>query len=286
MTVTSLGVPRRLLDLTLDGEPVRVPEGTTLLDVCRAAGKDIPALCHLDTRAPASACRLCVVEVEGSRALVAACSREAEPGMTVRTDTERTRHSRRTVLELLASSVDLSTTPGIAGWIEEYGARPDRFGADAARVAEEPVVDNGLLVRDHGKCLRCGQCVRACGGQGRNTFAISVLGRGFGSRVGVEYDAPLTDSACVFCGDCVDVCPTGALSVRSEFDLRRAGAWDEPAQTVTATVCGHCGVGCELALHVQDNEIVKVTSPPDSPVAHGNLCIKGRFGHQYRQNRD
>ncbi len=206
--------------------------------------------------------------------------------MRVRTDTERVRHSRRIVLELLASSVDLSTTPGVAGWIEEYGAEPGRFGPDAARVEEEPRIDNTLYVRDYGKCVLCYKCVDACGDQWQNTFAISVSGRGFDARIAVEHDAPLTDSACVYCGNCIEVCPTGALSFRSEFDMREAGTWDESAQTATTTVCAYCGVGCNLTLHVQDNEIVKVTSPHDNPVTHGNLCIKGRFGYQHVQNRD
>ncbi|MES5819002.1 2Fe-2S iron-sulfur cluster-binding protein [Streptomyces sp. RG80] len=285
MTVTALGVPRRMLAIRLDGEETRVPEGATVLDACRAAGRDVPVLCHGEALAPRSTCRLCVVEVEGSPALVPACSRGVEPGMEVRTDTERVRHSRRTVLELLASAVDLSTTPGVAGWIDEYGARPDRFGPAAARLDEGTRVDNDLYAREPGKCILCRRCVDACGEERQHTFAISVSGRGFGARVTVEHDAPLTESACVYCGNCVDVCPTGALSFRSEFDRRAAGTWDETAQTRTTTVCGYCGVGCGLTLHVQDNEIVKVTSPPDDPVTHGNLCIKGRFGHQDVQNR-
>ncbi|MEU6355314.1 2Fe-2S iron-sulfur cluster-binding protein [Streptomyces sp. NPDC047072] len=295
MTVTPLGIPRRLLEFTLDGKPVRATEGSTILDACRTAGKDIPTLCHGDTRIPEAletpetpkgTCRLCVVEVAGASTLVAACSREARPGMEVRTDTDRARHSRKVVLELLASGVDLSTTPRIAGWIEEYGAEPDRFGPDAARLDEGPRVDNDLYVRDHDKCVLCYRCVDACGGRGRHTFATSVVGRGFAARVAVEQDAPLPESACVYCGNCVEVCPTGALSFRSEFDMRAAGTWDESAQTGTTTTCAYCGVGCRLTLHVQDNEIVKVTSPPDDPVTHGNLCIKGRFGYQHGQNRD
>lgn len=299
MTPVPLGIPRRMLEFVLDGEAVRVAEGATILDAYRAlreaggagragrAGKDLPALCGGDLGSAASGvCRLCVVEVEGAGALVAACSRPVEAGMEVRTDTVRVRRSRRVVLELLASSADLSTTPRVAEWIEEYGARPDRFGPDAARADEEPRLDNGLYVRDHGKCVLCRRCVDVCGEGGQGVFAVSVSGRGFGARIAVEHDAPLTGSACVYCGNCLDVCPTGALSFRSEFDMRAAGTWDESAQTRTTTVCGHCGVGCELTLHVQDNDIVKVTSPRDGRVTRGSLCIKGRFGHQHAQNRD
>ncbi|CAM5617166.1 Ion-translocating oxidoreductase complex subunit C [Streptomyces tendae] len=164
-------------------------------------------------------------------------------------------------------------------------AKPDRFGPDAARVDEEPRV-NDLYVRDYGKCILCYKCVDACGDQWQNSFAISVSGRGFDARISVEHDGPLTDSACVYCGNCIEVCPTGALSFKSEFDMRAAGTWDEERQTETTTVCAYCGVGCNLTLHVQDNEIVKVTSPHDNPVTHGNLCIKGRFGYQHVQNRD
>ncbi|MFF1911525.1 2-dehydropantoate 2-reductase [Streptomyces sp. NPDC058239] len=231
------------------------------------------------------ACRVCVVEVEGAHTLAPACSRRAEPGMTVRTDSERARHSRKVVLELLASSTDLSTTPRAAEWIKEYEAKPDRFGVEAARVDEEPKVDNDLYVREYDKCILCYKCVDACGEQWQNTFAIALAGRGFDARISTEHDAPLTDSACVYCGNCIEVCPTGALSFKTEFDMRAAGTWDEQAQTKTTTICAYCGVGCNVTLHVQDNEIVKVTSPHDNPVTHGNLCIKGRFGFQHVQNR-
>ncbi|MER6692511.1 2Fe-2S iron-sulfur cluster-binding protein [Streptomyces minutiscleroticus] len=272
------------MEFTLDGEPARVPEGSTVLDARRAAGKDVPTLCEGDTLRPKNACRVCVVEVTGSRTLVPACSRRAEAGMEVRTDTGRTRHSRKVVLEPLASSVGLSTTPKAAGRLKEYEAEPGRFGPDAARVDEEPRVDNDLYVRDHGRCVLCYKCVDACGEQWQNAF--SVAGRGFGARIAVEHDAPLTDSACVYCGNCIEVCPTGALSFKPEFDMRAAGTRDESAQTGTTTVCAYCGVGRSLTLHVQDNEIVKVTSPHDNPVTRGNLCIKGRFGYQHVQNRD
>ncbi|NJP89987.1 4Fe-4S binding protein [Nonomuraea sp. FMUSA5-5] len=273
--------PRRLIDVEIDGEAVRVPEGSTILDACQSAGKDVPTLCYGDTLTPKNACRVCVVEVEGARTLAPACSRKAEQGMKVGTDTERARQSRKVVLELLGSSVDLSTTPRAAEWTEEYGADPARFGDEAATVEQPPKVDNDLYVRDYAKCILCYKCVDACGEQWQNSFAISVAGRGFDSTISTEFDAPLTDSACVYCGNCVEVCPTGALSFKTEFDMRAEGTWDESRQTETTTICSYCGVGCNLTLHVQDNKIVKVTSPHDNPVTKGNLCVKGRFGYGY-----
>ncbi|MEV4356845.1 2Fe-2S iron-sulfur cluster-binding protein [Nonomuraea sp. NPDC049625] len=273
--------PRRLIDVQIDGEDVRVPEGSTILDACHAAGKDIPTLCYGDTLTPKNACRVCVVEVEGARTLAPACSRKAEAGMKVGTDTDRARQSRKVVLELLGSSVDMSTTPRAAEWAEEYGADPTRFGDDAATVEQPAKVDNDLYVRDYSKCILCYKCVDACGDQWQNTFAIAVAGRGFDATISTEFEAPLTDSACVYCGNCVEVCPTGALSFKTEFDMRAEGTWDESRQSETTTVCSYCGVGCNLTLHVQDNKIVKVSSPHDNPVTKGNLCVKGRFGYGY-----
>ncbi|MFN0092493.1 MAG: 2Fe-2S iron-sulfur cluster-binding protein [Acidimicrobiales bacterium] len=284
MSEQPVAPPRRLVEVTVDGEAVRAPEGATILDVCASLGKDIPTLCYGDTLTPKNACRVCVVELEGARTLAPACSRRVEAGMAVRTDTERTRHSRRMVLEFLASSVDLSTTPGAAAWCEQYGAELDRYG-EAETVAQPPKVDNELYVRDYAKCILCYKCVDACGEQHQNTFAIGVAGRGFDARIAAEFDVALPDSACVYCGNCIAVCPTGALSFKTEFDLRAAGEWREETHTQTDTICPYCGVGCTLTLHVQDNEIVKVTSPHDHSVTHGNLCIKGRFGWQHVQNR-
>jgi predicted molibdopterin-dependent oxidoreductase YjgC len=293
--------------LTIDDRRVAVPEGSTILQACRGEGKEIPTLCYGDTITPKNACRVCMVEVEGSRVLVPSCSRRCEDGMVVRTDTARTRHSRRLVLELLGSSVDLSLTADVARWNEQYGADPARLGPPAppaddrdarvtghhhptdgssAETVEQPVkVDNPLYVRDYAKCILCYQCVDACGEQWQQTWAIGVAGRGFDARISTEYDVELPDSACVYCGNCIQVCPTGALMFSSEHEMRAAGTWDEERQTQTDTICGYCGVGCTLTLHVQDNEIVKVMSPADNSVTHGNLCVKGRFGYQHAQNR-
>ncbi|MEA2580368.1 MAG: hypothetical protein QOE83_1260 [Actinomycetota bacterium] len=303
-------MPRKLIDIEVDGQTVRVAEGDTILDACNAQGVDTPTMCYADNLTPVNACRVCVVEVEGSRTLVPACSRPAEPGMKVSTDTERVQHSRKLVMEFLASSVDTSlANQDWHRWMDEYRAEPERFGAAmeplpegerdlkgpghhvepdpavAETVAQPVKIDNDLYVRDYSRCVLCYKCVEACGTDAQNTFAIAVAGRGFDARISTEYAVTLDQSACVYCGNCIGVCPTGALMFTSEHTMRAAGTWDESAQTVTSTICPYCGVGCELELHVQDNAIVKVTSPTDHYVTNGHLCIKGRFGFQFVQRR-
>ena len=270
------------MKLTIDGVAVDVPEGSTILDAARRMGIDTPTLCYGDTLTPVNVCRVCVVELEGARTLVSACSRKAEDGMVVRTDSERVRTSRRMVLELLGSSVDLSTAPAALEYVDRYDADPARLGTPPAPAVK---VDNELYVRDYSKCILCYKCVEACGVDHQNTFAIAVAGRGFDSHISTELDVPLPDSACVYCGNCVAVCPTGALMGKAEFDLREAGDWREEEQTEVDTICPYCGVGCNVTLHVQDDAIVKVTSPADHDVTRGNLCVKGRFGYRYVQNR-
>src|SRR5205085_955853 len=194
VTVTIVAPPRRLVELTIDGREVRIPEGGTILDACRQLGIATPTLCYADTLTPVNVCRVCVVELEGSRTLVPSCSRKVEPGMVVHTDSERVRTSRRLVLELLGSSVDLSTAPDAQRFIAEYDARPQRFGDTAATVAQPVKVDNDLYVRDYSKCILCYKCVEACGEDHQNTFAIAVAGRGFESHISTELDVPLPDS--------------------------------------------------------------------------------------------
>jgi predicted molibdopterin-dependent oxidoreductase YjgC len=274
---------RREIELTIDGQQVTVPEGSTILEAARSIGIDTPTLCFLENLTPVNVCRVCVVELQGSRTLVPACSRKAEPGMVILTDSERVRLSRKLVLEFLASSVDVSTAPMFRAYLERYRAEPERFGESHATVAQPVKVDNDLYVRDYSKCILCYKCVEACGVDAQNTFAIAVAGRGFGAHIATEYDVPLPDSACVYCGNCIGVCPTGALMFKTEFDMRQAGTWDESQQTATDTICPYCGVGCDLTVHAQDGRIVRVTSPLDHSVTHGNLCIKGRFGWQFVQ---
>jgi predicted molibdopterin-dependent oxidoreductase YjgC len=300
--------PERIA-IVIDGKSVQVPACWTILEACRAQGIDTPTLCYLENLTPVNVCRVCVVELAGSRTLVPACSRKVEPGMDIQTDSPRVRLARKMVLEFLASSVDLSTAPQAQEYAARYGACPDRYGPPAppaaagerdareaghhhapppaaAETVGQPVkIDNDLYVRDYAKCILCYKCVQACGADAQNTFAIGVAGRGFDARISTEGDVPLPASACVYCGNCIGVCPTGALMFKSEYDLRRAGSWDESKQHRTDTICPYCGVGCTLTLHVQDNRIVKVTSPLDVDVTHGHLCIKGRFGFEHVQRR-
>ena len=273
------------VSLSIDGRPVTVPDGSTILTACAELGIDIPTLCFLETLTPVNVCRLCVVEVAGARVLAPSCSRIVEPGMIVHTRSPRVVLARRLVLEFLASSVDLSTAPGLAELLAEYDCHPERFGAGAETIAQPPKIDNDLYVRDYGKCVLCYKCVEACGPDHQNTFAIAVAGRGFGAHISTEFDVQLPDSACVYCGNCIAVCPTGALMASREFELRAQGDWDEARQTTTDTICPYCGVGCTLTLHVQDGEIVKATSPLDNIITAGNLCIKGRFGWRFVEAR-
>jgi predicted molibdopterin-dependent oxidoreductase YjgC len=274
---------RRMVEITIDGRQISVPEGSTILEAARKLGIDTPTLCFLESLTPVNVCRVCVVELEGSRTLAPACSRKAEPGMQIKTDSERVRLSRRMVLEFLASAVDISTAPQFAAYMERYGARPGRFGPSAATSAQPVKIDNQLYVRDYSKCILCYKCVEACGVDAQNTFAIAVAGRGFSATIATEFEVPLPESACVYCGNCIGVCPTGALMFKSEYEMRQAGTWDESRQEQTTTICPYCGVGCNLTVHEQDGKIVKVTSPLDHDVTHGNLCIKGRFGWQFVQ---
>jgi predicted molibdopterin-dependent oxidoreductase YjgC len=296
------------VELTIDGTVVAVRAGSTLLEACRAQGIDTPTLCYLENLTPVNVCRLCVVEVTGSRTLVPACSRPVEAGMDVRTDSERVRTARRVVLEMLGSSVDLDLAGpaapdgSLAAYMERYGADPTRFGPAAsptaagvrdgleaghhhepdpgvaATVAQPVKIDNDLYVRDYSKCILCYKCVEACGDDAQHTFAIAVAGRGFDARISTEWNVALPESACVYCGNCIGACPTGALMFKREHDMRAEGTWDEAAQAETDTICPYCGVGCTLTVRTQDDRIVRVTSPLDHSVTGGHLCVKGRFG--------
>ena len=252
-------------------------------------------------------CRVCVVEVEGSRVLVPSCSRKVEPGMVVKTDSERVKHSRKMVLEFLASSVDLSTTPDADRWLDDYGCRPERYGPPAppsapgvrdslqpghheppspdyaATVAQPMKVDNELYVRDYTKCVLCYKCVEACGKDYQNTYALTVAGRGFDARISTEFAVKLPDSACVYCGNCIAVCPDRGADVqeRARPPRRRAPGTNRARPSRPRSV-PTAASGCTLELHVQDNEIVKVTSPLDHDITRGQSLYQGQVRLEIR----
>ena len=286
MIESPVSMPATLVEISVDGRPVSAPEGSTIMEAVATIGVTVPTLCYLETLAPFNSCRVCVVQVGDSRNLVPACSREITPDMEILTESDRVRSVRKTVYELLASTVDMSLVDEeTRDAMDRYSVDPERWGG-WKRERREVKIEDDLYIRDYDKCIMCYRCVAACGPDAQNTFAIDIAGRGQGATISTEFDITLPESACVYCGNCVGVCPTGALMFTTEYRMREAGTWDESAQTVARTVCSYCGVGCNLDLHVQDNRIVKVTSPLDHSVTSGHLCIKGRFGYAYVQSEE
>ena len=271
-------------DVEIDGHSVTVESGATLLDACRAAGVDVPTLCYGETLHPKNACRICVVELDGSRVLVPACSRQAEDGMVVRTQTDRT-HARPQA-RARAARVDHRARLGAAR--RRRGSTSTAPLPHDSATTPRPCISprrstttSTYATTAAASSVTSASTRAASSGRTRSPSPSPVAASTPTSPT--EWDAALPDSACVYCGNCIAVCPTGALTPSTEFEMRHDGTWDEDAQTVTTTVCGYCGVGCNLELHVQDNRIVKVTSPEDHSITHGNLCIKGRFGFTHVQ---
>jgi predicted molibdopterin-dependent oxidoreductase YjgC len=269
------------ITLKIDGQEATVPAGATLLTAINSLGIETPTLCYDPSLTPVNVCRVCVVELKGTRVLVPACSRQAEAGMEVFTDTPRVRHARRMVLEMLQSSVETGMAPALLRYAARYDAQPERMAGGATLEQPARLNDNQLYVRDYQRCILCYKCVEACGHDVQKTYAIAVAGRGFAAHIDTGFDVPLGESPCVYCGNCVAVCPTGALMGRTEYEMRQEGRWDEAQQKQVDTICPYCGVGCQLRLHVQENRIVKVSSPRNHPVTGGFLCVKGRFGYEF-----
>jgi NADH dehydrogenase/NADH:ubiquinone oxidoreductase subunit G len=206
--------------LTIDGRPVSVGQGTTLLKAAQQIGVDIPTICFHEATTSNALCRICVVEVEGQRLLQPACIVKAAQDMQVHTKSEKVIRSRRTILEMLASTMDLSDAPEILTMMDEYGASKERF-PDAERRAVEVKDDNPMYVRDYSKCLLCWRCVQVCADDAQYTFAINFEGRGYETQIGTFFDKTIPETTCVLCGQCVGVCPTGALKPKREYMLEQ-----------------------------------------------------------------
>jgi NADH dehydrogenase/NADH:ubiquinone oxidoreductase subunit G len=218
-----------MVTLTIDGQTVTVPAGTTIHKAARQIGVEVPTICYHDHCTPNALCRVCVVEVEGARVLAPGCIAQVAEGMTVKTHGERVERSRRTILEMLGSAVDLSEAPEIKRLEVEYRADSGRF-VDGER-REYPVFDdNPMYIRDYSKCILCWRCVQVCAEDAQYTFAINFEGRGFETRIGTFFDKPMPETTCVFCGQCVGVCPTGALKPKREWLLEQGKTADEIMQ--------------------------------------------------------
>lgn len=208
------------ITLTIDGQEIIAEQDKTLLEVARGMGKDIPTICFHEATTANALCRICVVEVEGQRVLQPACIVRAGAGMKVQTRSEKVIRARRTILEMLASTMDLSESPEIQQMMYEYGASSSRF-PDAERRVSDVKDDNPMYVRDYSKCLLCWRCVQVCAEDAQYTFAINFDGRGYETQIGTFFDKAIPETTCVLCGQCVGVCPTGALKPKREYLLEQ-----------------------------------------------------------------
>lgn len=219
------------ITLTIDGKPVTVPAGSTILEASQQAGSQVPTICYHEACTPNAVCRMCVVEVEGARVLVAACASQATDGMIVLTKSERVIRARRTILEMLDSTVDLSESPEIQAQMVDYSAQAGRF--PGAEERHPPLIDdNPMFVRDYAKCVLCWRCVQVCADDAQYTYAINFSGRGFDTFIGTFADKPMPATTCVFCGQCVGVCPTGALKPKRAWLFEQGLDPQQITQTV------------------------------------------------------
>jgi NADH dehydrogenase/NADH:ubiquinone oxidoreductase subunit G len=207
-----------IVSLTINGQTVRVPPETSILEAAKKIGVDIPTICYHPNLTANAVCRLCAVEVVGLRVLQPACVVPVAPDMIVNTETERVNAARRVVLELLASTVDLNEAPEIQRYIERYEANVERF-VGGLRRGFEVFDDNPFYVRDYNQCVMCWRCIQVCADDVQYTFALTWGGRGIESHVATAFGESMPNTTCVFCGNCVAVCPTGALKGKVEFEL-------------------------------------------------------------------
>ena len=219
------------IKLTLDGQSITVAKGATLLEAAKEAGVDVPVICYHEATTPNGLCRVCVVDVDGGRVLQPACVAECQADTNVETRNERVERSRRTILEMLNASVNLEQAPEIQDMMANYTADDERF-PDAQRRETEVIDDNPFYVRDYEQCVLCWRCVQVCAEDAQFTFALTLKNRGHDTSVATAFDISMTDSPCVFCGQCVGVCPTGALKPKVEWGIEQ-GWSDEQMRSQT-----------------------------------------------------
>jgi NADH dehydrogenase/NADH:ubiquinone oxidoreductase subunit G len=208
------------IELTIDDQQISALPGTTILQAAEQAGIKIPVLCYFEHTTANGLCRMCVVEIEGVGGMHPACVALVRKDAVVHTRSPQIDRARRTILEMLASTVDLSESPELHEMMEEYGVNPERFSG--GETLQQPVIDdNPVYIRDYAKCVMCWRCVQVCAEDAQFTYAINFNGRGFHTSIGTFFDKPLPATTCVFCGQCVGVCPTGALKGKREFLLEQ-----------------------------------------------------------------
>ncbi len=275
-----------MVTLTVDGHQVSVPEGTSVMRAAMVAGIKVPKLCATDTLNAFGSCRMCLVEIEGRGGTPASCTTPVAAGMKVHTTTDRVRRIRRGVMELYLSDHprDAFTSP-VAGGSEfaeaagMVGVREVRYGYAGANHLDTPVdVSNPYFQFDPARCIVCSRCVRACDDI-QGTFALTVEGRGFESKIVAGMNEAFLESECVSCGACVQACPTGSLIEKSVVEL------GQPEHSVVTT-CGYCGVGCNFNVEMQGDVVVRMVPAKDGKANHGHSCVKGRFAWGYAMHRD
>lgn len=273
------------IKITIDGQELEVAPGTTILQAARQLGIDIPTFCYDPELAPNGACRICVVEVENTRALVASCVAPVAPGMVVYCESERVVRARKSILGLLIANhplVCITCEKTGECKLQDYCYRYNVTDTEYVGEVKELALDasNPFFIRDMNKCILCGICVGKCQdlvGAG----AIDFTGRGFQTNVGPAFEDSIETSTCVFCGLCIDSCPVGALTPRA--GVGRGRPWQ--LKKVKA-ICPYCSIGCNINLHVSDNDVVAVSPVQDNPVNRGHLCARGKFGWDYLKSGD
>ena len=274
------------VSLTIDGEMVTVPEGTTVLRAAAEAGINIPKLCASDSLKAFGSCRLCLVEIEGAKGLPSSCTTEVRKDMVVTTQNDRLAEIRRNIMELYISDhpLDCLTCPtngdcelqDMAGAV---GLREVRYGYQGENHLDaEKDKSNPYFTFDPSKCIVCSRCVRACE-EVQGTFALTIDGRGFDSKVAAGQDQPFLDSECVSCGACVQACPTATLTENSLIEM------GQPEHSVVTT-CAYCGVGCAFRAEMKGQEVVRMVPYKDGGANHGHSCVKGRFAFGYVTHKD
>ncbi len=274
--------------LTFDGDEVSFEPGETLYQISKRRQAEVPTLCFDDRLDPFGGCRLCVVEVEGIRNPVASCTTKATANMVVRTKSDAVEKYRKTLVEMVVSENPKASIDPLRGLAsQELRTLAERYEADGSRFegahsgTSRPDDPNPVILRDYDQCISCYRCVRVCAEQ-EGDYAISVMNRGFETRITTEFEGLLDDSACTFCGQCVQTCPTGALADRKAI---RAEKIQLPIKE-TRTVCPYCGVGCSVDLLSKGDKLVGVRPAMDGPANEGALCVKGQFAFDFVQHEE